>query len=342
MQKIIIHDPTLRDGNHAVRHQLTAEQIKIYARAANNANIPILEVGHGNGLGASSLQVGLSRETDRVMLETAKSQLTNTKLGVHCIPGFATRNRDIDLALDCGVDVFRIASHVTEANVTKDHIAYVREKGKEVYGVLMMSHMADVDILVAEALKMESYGAEGVVIMDSAGAYLQSDVRERITALRNELQGHVGFHGHNNLGMGVANSLTAAECGATILDGTARCFGAGAGNTQLEILVTVLEKIGYSTGVDLYKILDAGDIAEKYLLDVIPSVKSTSIISGLAGVFSGFSKSVDRISKEYDIDPRDVFFKLGERGVVAGQEDIIVEVAIELAKNKGKKLKEFL
>ena len=136
--------------------------------------------------------------------------------------------------------------------------------------------------------------------------------------------------------MGVANSLTAAECGATILDGTARCFGAGAGNTQLEILVTVLEKIGYSTGVDLYKILDAGDIAEKYLLDVIPSVKSTSIISGLAGVFSGFSKSVDRISKEYNVDPRDIFFKLGERGVVAGQEDVIVEVAIELAKNKGK------
>jgi len=200
----------------------------------------------------------------------------------------------------------------------------------------MMSHMADVETLVSEALKMESYGAEGVVIMDSAGAYLPIDVKERISALRSALKGHVGFHGHNNLGMGVANSLIAAENGATIIDGTARCFGAGAGNTQLEILVAVLEKSGYHTGIDLYKVLDAGDIAEEYLLDVIPSVKSTSIVSGMAGVFSGFSRHVDRISKEYNVDPRDVFFRLGERGVVAGQEDLIVEVAIELSKQQGR------
>lgn len=336
MRKIIIHDPTLRDGNHAVKHQLSAEQIKIYAKAANDANIPVLEVGHGNGIGASSLQVGLAKETDQVMLETAKSQLTTTKLGVHCIPGFATRSKDLDLALECGVDVFRIACHVTEADVTKDHIAYVREKGKEVYGVLMMSHMADVDILISEALKMESYGAEGVVIMDSAGTYLPIDVSERISALRSALKGHVGFHGHNNLGMAVANSLVAAEHGATILDGTARSFGAGAGNTQLEILVAVLDKMGYPTGVDLYKILDAGDIAENHLLQEIPSVKSTSIVSGLAGVFSGYKRHVDRVSIEYGVNPRDILFKLGERGVVAGQEDIIVEVAIELAKIKRK------
>lgn len=336
MKNIIISDPTLRDGNHAVGHQLSVEQVKIYAKAADAANVPILEVGHGNGIGASSLQVGLAKESDIDLLEAAKSQLTTTKLGIHCIPGFATIERDLKLALDIGVDVYRIASHVTEADVTKKHISFVRERGKEVYGVLMMSHMAGIETLVSEALKMESYGAEGVVIMDSAGAYLPQDVKKRVTALRTALNGHVGFHGHNNLGMGVANSLVAAECGATILDGTARAFGAGAGNTQLEVLIAVLEKSGYSTGVDLYKILDAGDIAEEYLIDVIPSVKSTSIASGMAGVFSGFIRHIDRVSISYGVDPRDVLFRLGKRGVVAGQEDIIIEVAQELAEQQGK------
>lgn len=335
MKNIIISDPTLRDGNHAVKHQLGIEQIRKYAALANAAKIPVVEVGHGNGVGASSIQVGLAKLSDKEMLEAARAELTESKLAIHCIPGFATVGRELKLAMDCGVDVYRIASHVTEADVTKNHIAFCKQQGKEVYGVLMMSHMADLDTLVSEAQKMESYGAEGVVIMDSAGAYLPADVKQRISALRDGLSGHVGFHGHNNLGMGVANALVAAECGATIIDGTARCFGAGAGNTQLEVLVAVLEKSGYSTGIDLYKVLDAGDFAEKELLETIPHIKSTSIVSGMAGVFSGFLRPVDRISKEYKVDPRDVFFKLGERGIVAGQEDIIVEVALELSRQQG-------
>lgn len=331
MSTVLISDPTLRDGNHAVRHQLNARQIALYAAAADAAGVPIVEVGHGNGLGASSLQVGESLIGDREMLEVARENLVNSKLSIHVIPGFATINKDLKTAIEIGVDLVRVASHCTEADITQRHIGYARDKGKEVYGVLMMSHMASKELLAEEALKMESYGAEAIVIMDSAGAYLPSDVTERIAELVKSLTIPVGFHGHNNLGMAVANSVAAVQAGATILDGTARGFGAGSGNTQLEVLVAVLERMGFSTGIDLYKMLDAADIAEKELMPVIPSIKSLSVVSGLSGVFSGFAKHVERISKEYGVNAKDVFFELGRRKVVAGQEDLIIEVAMKLA-----------
>lgn len=334
MQKIQIHDVTLRDGNHAISHKMTLDQISVYASAANSAGISTVEVGHGNGLGASSLQVGESLIDDQAMLAEARKQLTRSKLGIHVIPGFATINKDLKRALDLGVDVVRVASHCTEADTTQRHINYVRDRGKEVYGVLMMSHMATREMLVEEGQKMESYGAEGVIIFDSAGAYLPHQVSERIADLRNSLNIPVGFHAHNNLGLAIANSLAAAQSGATILDGSARGFGAGAGNAQIELLVAVLQKMGYSTDIDLYKILDAGDIAESNLLKETPKIKSLSIVSGLSGVFSAFSKPVERISKEFKVDPRDVFFELGRRQVVAGQEDIIIEVAAELASKR--------
>ena len=331
-RSVLICDPTLRDGNHAVRHQLTCEQITTYAIAANAAGIPIVEVGHGNGLGASSLQVGLSKVGDKSALEAARKVLTKSKLGVHVIPGFATIKKDLRLAVEVGVDVFRIASHCTEADITERHISFVREHGREVYGVLMMSHMASEEILVEEASKMQAYGAEALIIMDSAGAYLPTDVTSRIEALVEALGIPVGFHGHNNLGMAIANSIAAVNAGATIIDGTARGFGAGAGNTQLEVLIAVFDRLGIKTGVDLYKVLDAGDIAEKYLVEMLPTISSVSVVSGLSGVFSGYVKPVNRIAAEYNIDPRDIFFELGRRKVVAGQEDIIIEVATELSK----------
>ncbi len=334
MKNILISDPTLRDGNHAVAHQLNLHQIATYCAAADNANVPIVEVGHGNGLGASSLQVGLAAVDDVSMLETARKNLSKSKLGIHVIPGFATIKRDLEKAIAIGVDVIRVASHCTEADITQRHIGYAREKGKEAYGVLMMSHMAPPHLLVEEAQKMEHYGAEGIIIMDSAGAYLPSDVTTRIKALVEGLKIPVGFHAHNNLGMAIANSVAALQAGAKILDGTARGFGAGAGNAQLEVLVAVLEKMGYETGINLYKILDAADIAEKEVMPIVPTIKSESIISGLAGVFSGFSKHVARISKEYNVDQRDIYFALGKRRVVAGQEDIIIEVANQLKKLK--------
>ncbi|OXA92182.1 4-hydroxy-2-oxovalerate aldolase [Flavobacterium hercynium] len=334
IKQILISDPTLRDGNHACAHQLSAEQIAIYCNAADNAGVPIIEVGHGNGLGASSLQVGLSKEDDKTILETARKHLNKSKLGIHVIPGFATIKRDLVNAIDIGVDVIRVASHCTEADITQRHLGYVRERGKEAYGVLMMSHMASASVLVEEAQKMELYGAEGIIIMDSAGAYLPSDVQEKISALVNGLKVPVGFHAHNNLGMAIANSITAIEAGAKILDGTARGFGAGAGNAQLEVLIAVLEKMGYITGVDLYKILDASDIAEKKIMSTVPTIKSDSIVSGLSGVFSGFAKHVTRISNEYEVDPRDVYRELGKRRIVGGQEDIIIEVVMDLIRNR--------
>jgi 4-hydroxy 2-oxovalerate aldolase len=330
MKNVIISDATLRDGSHAISHQLTRAQIAAYARAADQAGVAIVEVGHGNGLGASSLQVGLSLLSDQEMLETARGNLVHAKLGIHVIPGFATVKKDLERAFELGVDVVRVASHCTEADITERHISSTREHGKEAYGVLMMSHMASKEVLLDEGLKMQSYGAEALIIMDSAGAYLPADVRDRIGHLAAHLNIPVGFHAHNNLGMGVANSIAALQAGAQILDGAARGFGAGAGNAQLEVLVAVLEKMGYSTGIDLYKLLDAADIVEKEILQVIPSVSSVSIVSGLAGVFSGFSKHVSLAAREYGVDPRDIFFELGRRKIVGGQEDKIVEVAMEL------------
>lgn len=334
MSEVLISDPTLRDGNHAIQHQLSREQIAAYCRIADQARIPIVEVGHGNGIGASSLQLGESRCPDEEALRVARENLQTSKLGVHVIPGFATIEKDVKRALELGVDVVRVASHATEADLTERHLGYVREKGRTAYGVLMMSHMAPKEVLAEEARKMESYGAEGVIIMDSAGAYLPADVTERIATLVAALSVPVGFHAHNNLGMAIANSVAALQAGATMVDGCARGFGAGAGNAQLEVLVAVLEKMGYTTGIDLYKLLDAGDLAERELMKIVPTISSVSVVSGLSGVFSGFLKPVTRIAKQFEVDPRDVFFELGRRRIVAGQEDLIVEVASDLAKKK--------
>lgn len=333
MKSVLLSDPTLRDGNHAIGHTLTAEQIAAYCEAADKAGIPIVEVGHGNGLGASSLQLGLSKTSDHDALKIARKHLKKSMLGIHVIPGFATIEKDLKPAIDLGVDVIRVASHCSEADITERHIKFARNEGKIVYGVLMMSHMVTPEVLVEEAVKMQAYGAEGMIFMDSAGYYLPHEVTERIKLLVGALSIPIGFHAHNNLGMAIANSVAAVEAGALMLDGCARGFGAGAGNAQLEVLVGVLERMGYKTGVDFYHLLDAADLAERLLMKEIPAIKSTSIVSGLAGVFSGFLKPVSRIAKEFNVDPRDIFFELGRRKIIAGQEDIIIEVASHLAKS---------
>lgn len=331
MNKIIISDPTLRDGNHAVKHQLTRQNFQAYCKAAEAANVPIVEVGHGNGLGASSMLVGECLLTDFEIIEIAREALKTAKLSVHAIPGFCTIKNHFAKSIDLGVDIFRVASHCTEADVTKRHIEYVRSRDKEAYGVLMMSHMAEPELLVSEAKKMESYGAQSLVIMDSAGAFLPEDVTDRITRLTDALSIPVGFHGHNNLGVAVSNSIAAVKAGATILDGSIRGFGGGAGNTQLEVLVAVLHKMGYETGIDLYKILDAATVAEKEFNPIPPYISPASVISGLSGVVSVFSKQVAAAAAEYNVDARDIFIELGKRKAVAGQENLIIEVAIELA-----------
>lgn len=333
---VLISDVSLRDGNHAVAHKLSIEQIKFYCQLADDAKVPIVEVGHGNGIGASSLLLGEAAVTDKDMLITARNILQHSKLSIHVIPGFATIEKDLKLAIECGVDIIRVASHCSEANITERHIKFAKEANKIVYGVLMMSHMLPPEDLAKQAKQMENYGAEAVIFMDSSGHFLPSDVKDRVIAMKQQLSIDIGFHAHNNLGMAIANSIAAIEAGTTILDGSIKGFGAGAGNAQLEVLIAVLHKLGYFTGIDFYKLLDASNIAQEMLMETTPTINTTSIVSGLAGVFSGFLKPVQRIAKEYNIDPRDLFFEIGKRKMIAGQEDLILQTALDLLKRKSK------
>lgn len=330
-KEILILDPTLRDGSHELHHQITEQYLLLYAEAVEAANVPILEIGHGLGIGASSLQIGKSLLPDAAMINAAKSKLKNTKLCVFVIPGIATINKDLKPALDLGVEVFRVASHCTEADLTQKHIEYVTKAGKIAYGSLMMSHMASKEVLLEECRKMESYGAKGVTLMDSAGVSLPDAVREKISCLSFGLSIPVGFHAHNNLGLAIMNTIVAIEAGATIVDGTSRGFGAGTGNAQLEVLVAILEKMGYKTGIDLYKILDAAELAEKEFITELPKIDTLGLVMGLTGICGAFTTHIERISKEYGIDVRDICFELGNRKTVAGQEDLIVEVARKIA-----------
>ncbi|CAI0745460.1 4-hydroxy-2-oxovalerate aldolase [Serratia proteamaculans] len=326
---ILINDSTLRDGQHAVKHQLTAAQLRSYATAADKTGVAIVEVGHGNGLGASSYQVGRAALSDEAMLTTVRESLQNSKMGVFMLPGWGT-SADLSKALACGTDVVRIGTHCTEATLAERHLGWLREQGAEAHAVLMMSHMTTPAELAEQAELLVGYGAQAVGIMDSAGSLLPQDVTARIAAMRMQVEVPLIFHAHNNLGMAVANSVAAAQAGAGIIDGCARGFGAGAGNTQLEVLIPVLERLGYNTGIDLYHFLDAADLAARELMVVPPMIDSLGIVSGLAGVFSGFKNPVLNHAGSAGVDARDVFFELGRRQVIAGQEDLIVEVVAEL------------
>jgi 4-hydroxy 2-oxovalerate aldolase len=336
---IQLFDSTLRDGNHAIKHKITAEQIANYTALADDANIPVIIVGHGNGLGASSLQVGESSISDTEMLKAALGARKKSKIGVLVLPGFATINKNLRTAIELGVDVFCVGSHCTEADTTKRQIEYVKIKGKEAYGVLMMSHMATPEELANQVLKMEVYGARGVIIMDSSGTLLPEDVKSIIQKVSEKTRILLGFHAHNNLGLATANSLAAIDAGAQIIDSCSRGLGAGAGNAQIEAIAAVLEKKGIATGIELKKILDAGDYIEEEFKDYIPHINSINVASGMAGVFSGFIKHVQRVSTQYGVDPKDVFFNLGKRRVVAGQEDIIIEVAMDIAEKDARQHK---
>jgi len=336
MNKLLFFDSTLRDGSHAVAHQITVANIKSYCHKVDSAGLHTVIVGHGNGLGASSLQVGLAVASDEDMLKTARRELKKTKLGVFLIPGFGTIKENIQPAIDIGVDLFCIAVHCTEANVASQHIEYVRDKGKDAYGILMMQHMASKEILLEEALKMQRYGAQGVILMDSAGASMPEMISERIKFLSDSLSIRVGFHAHNNLGLAISNSLIAIESGATIIDGTVRGFGAGAGNCQLEVLASILKKMNTDTCLDIYRLMDVSDDVVTKIMKTPQEITSISLVSGIAGVFSGFAPHVKKAAERFNVDPRDIFIELGKRKMVAGQEDFIVDVALELANKKFK------
>lgn len=327
--RVVIHDPTLRDGHHAVRHVLNREQLSRYAAAADAAGVPVVEVGHGNGLGASSLQVGRAALSDDEMLSTVREALPHSKMGVFMLPGWGTA-RDLGSALDHGADVIRLGTHCTEGDLAERHLGFLRDAGADGQCLLLMSHMASPERLAKECRRLADFGASAVGIFDSSGHYLPPDVTERISMIVEAVSVPVIFHGHNNLGMAVANSVAAAQAGASVIDACARGFGAGAGNTQLEVLVPVLERMGFDTGIDLYALLDAADLAERELMPAPPTIDSVSLVSGLAGVFSGFKTPVLETAAREGVDPRDIFFELGKRQAVAGQEDLIVDVAQQL------------
>ena len=333
MSKIIITDSSLRDGNHAVKHTITLDSIKRYCQFADAAGIPIVEIGHGNGLGASSLLIGQSPSTDEQMLRIAKENLKTSKLGIHIIPGIATIKKDIEKAIDIGVDVYRVATHCTEATLSKSHIEYLRSKNKTVFGVLMMSALADTKTLVENAKIMEEYGAEAIIIMDSTGTYLPGEVMERVGELKDALKIDVGFHAHDNLGLATANSLIAAQAGAKYIDGCIRGFGAGAGNAHLEMLIPVFEKAGFNIDIDFKKVIIEADTVMDYLVPQAPISTPVNVLTGLNRLFSGFEKPIIKASKLYNIEYSSLIFELGNRKLVAGQEDLILEIA-QKVKNK--------
>lgn len=330
---IKITEVSLRDGSHVVRHQFTKEQVRNVARALDDAGMHYIEVSHGDGLGGSTLQYGRSFVNEMKLIEAAADECKQATVAVLLIPGIGTIH-ELKEAHKLGAGLVRVATHVTEADVSAQHIQKARDLGMETFGFLMMSHSAPVEKLVEQAKLMESYGAQGVYITDSAGALLPQGVRERVKALRESLDIEVGFHAHNNLSLAVANSLVAIEEGATRIDGSVRCLGAGAGNTQTEALLAVLDRMGINVGIDLYKMMD---LAEDVIGPILPSsqeIRKGSLVMGYAGVYSSFLLHAERAGKRFNLDPRVILMELGKRKVVGGQEDMILDVAAELAKAK--------
>ena len=329
MKESRLYDVTLRDGNHALRHTLTSKFVTNYCISAEKSGVWAVEVGHGNGLGASSYLVGKSAESDSSLLTAARSSLKNVKLAVHSIPGFATIKRDLVPALDLGVDIFRVATHVSEADVSQKHIEYLATKGATVHGVLMMSHMIDIKGLIEQATLMSKYGASAIILMDSAGYFTPMDVAERVSGIKNALETEVGFHAHNNLGLGVGNALSAIHEGASVIDGASMGLGAGAGNAQLENIVAAASR-ETEANPNMYEFLEMSKLVENSYPNNLPRTTSSSTQSGLAGVFSGYAPQVRAISDELGVDTGALWKEMANRKLVAGQESMIREIAQDL------------
>jgi len=324
-------DMTLRDGMHAVDHSFTPGEMADVATALDEANMDVVEVSHGDGMGGSSINYGFSAADTGEYLDAVVPELTDTRLAVLLLPGIGTVE-ELDLAIDRGADLCRIATHVTEADVSQEHFEYVTDRGLEANGLLMLSHMAAPETVLEQARLMEKYGADAVYVMDSAGAMLPADARDRVGLLADELSIDVGFHAHNNLGLGIGNTLAALDAGATTIDGCLRGLGAGSGNAQIEVLVGVLEKAGYDVAPDFFGVMDAAeDVLVPMVDDERPELDNDSLLVGYAGVYSSFLRHTRQAGETYGVDPREILIELGEMEVVGGQEDLITDVASRLA-----------
>ena len=327
---LTIVDAALRDGMHSVGHRFTPEQVAALAGALNRAGIDVIEVGHGDGLGGSSVQYGTAAATDEAYVEAAVAAVTTAQVAVLLLPGIGTVS-SLRRAYANGARVVRVATHCSEADLAQEHLPWAAEHDMLPVGFLMMSHMLEPDALLEQARLMESYGARVVYVVDSAGALVPRGVADRVAALRDGLACAVGFHGHDNLGCGVGNALAAADAGATWLDGSVRGFGAGAGNAHTEAMCAALERAGHETGVDLFALMDAAEDIAAPLLPREPVIDRLALSLGYAGVYSSFLLHAERAALKYDVDAREVLLELGRRKMVGGQEDMIIDVAAELA-----------
>lgn len=316
---------------HAVAHQFTAEQVSTVARGLDSAGIPYIEVSHGDGLGGSSFNYGFARASDQERLKAANQVIKKGKLAVLLIPGIGTKD-DLEMAAANGARAVRVATHVTEADIAEQHISLAKSLGMEVFGFLMMVHMATPETVVEQAGLFHKYGADNVYLADSAGAMLPDDVKELVKAVAAAVPIPVGFHAHENLTLATANSIAAIDAGASFVDACCRGLGAGAGNTQLEVLAAILERTGYETGINIFEAMDLAENIVEPLMKRPQTVRTGPLMLGYAGVYSSFLLHTYRAAKKFALDPRDILLELGRRKMVGGQEDMIVDVAYHLSK----------
>ncbi|KAB2896438.1 MAG: 4-hydroxy-2-oxovalerate aldolase [Kofleriaceae bacterium] len=326
---------SLRDGMHPKRHQISLEQMVAVASGLDESGVPLIEVTHGDGLGGASINYGFPLHTDQAYLRAVVPRMKRAKISALLLPGIGTVD-DLRMAHGEGVATVRVATHCTEADVSEQHIGLARKLGLDTVGFLMMAHMIEPEALVAQAKIMEAAGANCLYCTDSAGYMLPDDVRARIAALRAGLSPatEIGFHGHHNLAMGIANSIAAIEAGATRIDGSAAGLGAGAGNTPLEVFVAVLDRMGADHGIDLYKIMDVAEDLVVPMMDVPVRIDRDALILGYAGVYSSFLLFAQRAGARYGVSSRDLLVELGRRKTVGGQEDLIEDLAIDMAKRR--------
>ncbi|SHE62981.1 4-hydroxy 2-oxovalerate aldolase [Ferrithrix thermotolerans DSM 19514] len=336
MAQITLVDTTLRDGSHAVRHQFNEQNVADLASGLDRAGIPVIEITHGDGLGGSSLQYGRSLLSDEEMISIGVDTVQDSKVAVLLLPGIGT-HVELERALDLGAKVVRVATHCTEADISAQHIEMTKSRGALAVGFLMMAHMLEPDDLAKQAQLMASYGADVVYVTDSAGALLPDMVGARVRALRSALDDavEIGFHGHNNLGLAVGNSLVAVESGATWIDGAMAGFGAGAGNTATEVVAAALDKAGHEVvGVDIFELMRVAEEKARPLLPSSTTISRSALMLGYAGVYSSFLLHAYRASERFGVDPAEILLELGQRKMVGGQEDMIVDVAIELSQGR--------